>query len=72
MSSKEKKPDSQQKSILNFFSASSNNNQNKRTHSEMLKGEIDITKPTPLKQAKVETESSNDKVYIFFLNLGPR
>lgn len=66
MNSKEKKPDFQQKSILNFFSSNSNNNKNKRTHSEMLKGEIDLTITTPLKQAKDEPDVYNNKVNNYF------
>lgn len=66
MNSKEKKPDTQQKSILNFFSASSNNNQNKRTHSEMLKGELDLTKTPASKLTKVEISSNQQKVFYYF------
>ena len=68
MNSKEKKPDSQQRSILNFFSSSSNTNQNKRTHSDILKGELDLTKTPALKQAKVEISSDQQNVFYIFLN----
>jgi len=62
MNSKEKKQiDIQQKSILSFFTTTpNNNNSNKRTHSDMLRGEMDTTKTTPLKQMKVEIKDEKN------------
>jgi len=71
MNSKEKNPalqHSQQKSILSFFSATpSNNNQNKRTHSDMMKGEMDLTETTPLKKTinddkKIKNDNNNNYI----------
>jgi hypothetical protein len=40
MNSKEKNDTKNQKSILSFFTSSSKTNSNKRTHEEMLSGEL--------------------------------
>jgi hypothetical protein len=66
MNSKEKNDTKNQKSILSFFSSSTKNNSNKRTHEEMLRGELNNTEIITKKLKLNSNEEKKQEVKIKF------